>query len=152
MGLQVRDARITDVDRITTLLDSAQALGAAAARSGGVPNLLRQLVYLPNAAVIIVLRAREVLGAAVLALRPSVSQGGLIGTIDVLVVDDGEEHDEVADVLLNETVRSARNKGCVAVEAPRPADAGDRERLQQHGFTGETRRIVRLLAPAGVSS
>ena len=39
-------------------------------------DLLRQLIYLPNAAVLVADARRVIVGAAVLALRPSVSGGG----------------------------------------------------------------------------
>ena len=81
MDYQVRTARITDVDRLV-------ALFAPAVDPGGgplvAPDLLRQLIYLPQASVLVAERRREVIGGAVLALRPSVRAGGYIGSIDLL--------------------------------------------------------------------
>jgi predicted N-acetyltransferase YhbS len=113
----VRDARVTDVARITALLASAGGSPFGERRSDDVADLLRQLVYLPNATVIVALRGREVVGAAMLSLRPSVAAGGLVGSVDVLAVDQDRGEDGVDDALLAEVLRSARNKGCVAVEA-----------------------------------
>ena len=105
MEYQVRDARITDAERITALLGAGPMGGRA--RSGGpldATDLLRQLVYLPNAVVIVADARRRVVGAAVLALRPSVAQGGMVGTIDALVVDSEYELAGFADSLLEEVL------------------------------------------------
>lgn len=153
MEYQVRDARITDAERITALLD------AVATKSGDMhggtldgTDLLRQLVYLPNAVVLVADARRRVIGAAVLALRPSVAQGGMVGTIDALGVDPEYERAGVTDSLLEAVVRSARNKGCVVVEADCPEGAAQRARWEGHGFVGAGSRIVRGLAPIGAAS
>ena len=114
-------------------------------------DLLRQLVYLPHAAVVVAESRRQIVGAAVLALRPSVSQQGFVGTIDVLVVDPQYGETGIADSLIEETLRSARNKGCVSVEAPRPNDPGERTRWQGHGFRETGPRIARDLVPVGAA-
>src|SRR5512137_2973229 len=49
---QVRAARITDVERIVALVASAAPAAAAATSEGA--DLLRQLVYLPQASVLVV--------------------------------------------------------------------------------------------------
>ncbi len=116
----MRDARITDVGRIAALLAAPSAQPAAAMSASGT-DLLRQLIYLPNAAVLVADARRVIVGAAVLALRPSVAAGGMVGTVDLLVVDPAYEGAGVVDSLLGEALRSARNKGCVAVEAVPPA-------------------------------
>jgi N-acetylglutamate synthase-like GNAT family acetyltransferase len=150
--LQVRDARITDVDRIATLLGATGAdAGADPAAPNAVPNLLRQLVYLPNATVTVAVDGRRVVGCAVLALRPSVRQGGLVGTIDFLVVDPERGESGAAEALLDESLRSARNKGCVAVEAAQPEDAVERERLDHYGFRDAGPRVVRGIVRAAVA-
>lgn len=152
MEYQIRDARITDVDRITGLLDSTM-LGRLA--DSGAPlkaaDLLRQLVYLPQAVVLVADARRTIVGAAVLALRPSVSQGGFVGTIDVIAADPEGEQAGVIDSLVAEALRSARNKGCVAVEATRPDDNAERERWSGYGFVEAGPRLVRELAPMGAA-
>ena len=132
MDYQVRTARITDVDRLV-------ALCAPAIDPGGGPlvaaDLLRQLIYLPQASVLVAERRREVIGGAVLALRPSVRAGGYIGTIDLLVVDPAADATGVTNDLLEELLRSARNKGCTVVEAALPDDPGERVRWEDRGFS-----------------
>ena len=71
---------------------------------------------------------RELVGGAVLALRPSVRAGGYVGTIDLLIVDPGHDAASVTNALLEELLRSARNKGCAVVEAALPNDPGERAR------------------------
>ena len=83
---QVRAARITDIDRLVALCGEAMSK-AAADGPIVVADLLRQLVYLPQASVLVAEVRRSVIGVAILALRPSVRSGGFVGTIDVLVVD-----------------------------------------------------------------
>jgi N-acetylglutamate synthase-like GNAT family acetyltransferase len=130
----VRQARITDVDRLYALC----------AEKGAVPDgnspmdaigLLRQLVYLPNASVALAEANRQLVGGAVLGLRPSVRTGGFVGTIDVLVVADGYDGDKVADLLIEEMLLSARRKGCTAVEVMLMSDSEHFSSWQAHGFT-----------------
>ena len=84
-------------------------------------DLLRQLVYLPNASLLVAESRRVLVGGALLVLRPSVTAGGYVGTIDLLVVGPGHDADRVTDVLLEELLRSARNKGCATVEMAQPS-------------------------------
>ena len=93
-------------------------------------DLLRQLVYLPQASIFIAEARREVVGGAVLALRPSVRAGGFVGAVDLLVVDPDHDADRVTDALLEEILRSARNKGCTVVEAALSDDPAERTRLE----------------------
>ena len=51
-----------------------------------------------------------VVGTAVLALRPSVTAGGLVGTIDLLAVEPGHELDGVVEALLREAIRRRATK------------------------------------------
>ena len=140
---QVRDARITDAERITALLEAGRARPANNARATlGAADLLRQLVYLPQAVVLVAEAHRTVVGAAVLALRPSVSSGGFVGSIDLLVVEAGRDVAGVRDALVAEVLRSARNKGCVIVEMPRPAAAADLAAWEAYGFTAAPNRLV----------
>jgi len=130
----VRAARITDVDRLVAL--SHESLR----RSGGrgplvAADLLRQLVYLPQASIIVAEEGRELIGGAVLALRPSVRAGGYVGTVDLLMVDPQHDVERVTAALIEEALRSARNKGCTVVEAALPEDPEERDRWNRQGFT-----------------
>ena len=143
---QVRDARITDVERITTMHEAT----SASPRPGeptplGPADLLRQLVYLPSAVVLVADVRRQIVGAVVLALRPSVRQGGYVATVDLLVVDPEYELTGVMDALVGEGLRSARNKGCVLVEAW-PNGPAERARWQGYGFIDAGPRLERSLA------
>lgn len=111
-------------------------------------DLLRQLVYLPQASVLVAEARREMVGGAVLALRPSVRAGGFVGTVDLLVVDPDHDVDRVTDVLLEEVLRSARNKACAIVEATRPDDPAERTRWERQGFVESGPRIARSVAAA----
>jgi len=148
---QVRAARITDVDRLVALCDEA----SWTTESGSPLNasdLLRQLVYLPQASVIVAEARRELVGGAVLALRPSVRSGGFVGTVDLLVVDPSVDVDRVTSVLLEEVLRSARNKACAIVEAMTPADPAERTRWEGLGFRDAGPRIYRSVAVAKVAT
>ena len=133
MEYLVRQARITDVDRLYALC----------AEKGAVPDgdspmdaigLLRQLVYLPNASVALVEANRQLAGGAVLGLRPSVRTGGFVATIDVLVVANGHDGEKVADLLIEELLLSAKRKGCTAVEVMLTPDDEHFASWQGHGF------------------
>ena len=129
---QVRQARITDVDRLA-------AIGQAALRDSSrgsldAADLLRQLVYLPNASLLVAESQRVIVGGALLVLRPSVTAGGYVGPVDFLVVAPGHDPDRVTDALLEEVLRSAGNKGCSRVEMAQPSDPADLARLVRAGF------------------
>jgi hypothetical protein len=130
---RVRAARITDVDRLVAM-------------SGGQPDaadILRQLVFLPHASVIVAERRRDLVGGAVLAIRPSVRAGGYVGTIDLLVADPSAEVDTVTELLVEEAVRSAANKGCATVEAPQPDEPAEQARWARLGFAPQDTRLAR---------
>ncbi len=151
MQYQVRTARITDVDRIMGMLDDVARRpddGRPGTRSA---DLLRQLIDLPHAVVVVAESGRRVAGVGVMALRPSVSLGGMVGTMDALLVDPSSPPAAVRETLLEELLRSARNKGCVAVEGVSPRDPVERERWVDHGFVEAESRMVRMLAPADAS-
>ena len=114
--------------------------------------MLRQLVYLPHASILVAERRREFAGGAVLAIRPSVRAGGYVGTIDLLAIAPGVDADAVTEVLLAEALRSAANKGCASIEAPRPDDPTERARWEERGFTDLGPHMGRTLAPAGASA
>lgn len=145
MELQVRDARLTDIDRITSMLERSDSHAATGA-TGSAADLLRQLVYLPNAAVIVAVDGRQIVGAAVLGMRPSVASGGLVGSVDLLLTEPGHELDGVAEALLLELVRSARNKGCVSLDGALPDDPADLARWEKLGFREAGLRLSRSLA------
>ncbi len=154
MEYSVRAARITDIDRLVALCDEQ----LRALRAGDVvstldaADLLRQLVFLPQATIVVAEARREIAGGAVLALRPSVRAGGFVGTVDLLVVDLRHDADRVSDVLIEEILRSAKNKGCVAVEAPQPDDPEERARWDRLGFRESGPRIERRVTADRVSA
>ncbi len=119
----------------------AEAAPAASAAAIEGADLLRQLVYLPQASVLVVETLRTMVGVAVLALHPSVRAGGYVGTIDLLAVDERHDADRVAGLLLGELLRSARNKGCAVVETAAPADNAAPTAWERHGFRPAGPRI-----------
>src|SRR5450756_1309200 len=103
----VRQARITDVDRLA-------AIGQAALRDSSrgsldPADLLRQLVYLPNASLLVAETRRVLVGGALLVLRPSVTAGGYVGTVDLLVTAPDHDADRVTDACLLYTSPSPRD-------------------------------------------
>jgi hypothetical protein len=149
---QVRQARITDIDRLYALC----------AEKGSVPGgdspidaigLMRQLVYLPSANVVLAEAGRQLAGGAVLGLRPSVRAGGFIGTVDVLVVADGHDAEKVADLLIEEVLHSARRKGCTSVEVMLTPTSDFYSSWMGHGFTKDAANTfkvaVAVRAPIG---
>ncbi|HEX8940195.1 MAG TPA: GNAT family N-acetyltransferase [Candidatus Limnocylindrales bacterium] len=134
MEYLVRPARITDIERLGALCAEV-GVGTTADGPLDATGLLRQLVYLPHASVLVAEARREVVGGAILALRPSVKAGGYIGTVDVLVVDRRHDADRVTEALLEELLRSAGNKGCAVVEAALPTDPAARSRWERQGFS-----------------
>jgi len=145
---QVRHARITDLERIFRLIERARD-GRPLPPEGA--DLLRELVYgrRPQGLVLVAGSDREVIGAAVLALRPSVRQPVFVGSIDLVMVDPGFAEEGVMDALIEELLRSAGNKGCVVVEAALPEDPELLARWQGHGFRQAGPRFERLLTPVG---
>jgi predicted N-acetyltransferase YhbS len=144
----VRAARVTDIDRVVALSDAAFEIARAESPLGAA-DLMRQLVYLPQASVVVAETQRVVVGGAILALRPSVRAGGYVGTIDLLVVDPEYDADRITEVLLEELLRSARNKGCAVVEADRPDDDAALARWSRMGFGTSNQRIHKTVAAAG---
>jgi hypothetical protein len=144
----VRAARITDIDRIVALSDGGMHRGDSPLDAA---DLLRQLVYLPQASIFVAEVRREVVGGAVLALRPSVRAGGFVGTVDLLVVDPAHDADRVTDALLEEVLRSASNKGCTVVEASVPDDPDVRARWERQGFTTPRTITERTVEAAGAA-
>ena len=148
MEFLVRAARVTDIDRIVALSDDSVKVGRGESPLGPA-DLMRQLVYLPQASIVVAEARRVVVGGAILALRPSVRAGGYVGTIDLLVVDPEYDADRITEALLEELVRSASNKGCTIVEAERADDPAVAARWQRMGFAEAGPRISRTVAAAG---
>ena len=147
MEYLVRAARVTDIDRIVALGDDSVRIDRAESPLGAA-DLMRQLVYLPQASIVVAEAQRAVVGGAILALRPSVVAGGYVGSIDFLVVDPEHDAERITAALLEELLRSASNKGCTVVEADRPDDEL-LERWQRMGFSEAGPRIQRTVAAAG---
>ena len=150
MEYQVRQARITDIERLSALGDTV--LRGAGRTPLDAADLLRQLVYLPHASVLVAEARREVVGGAVLCLRPSVVAGGYVGTVDFLVVDPAHDADRVTDALLEELLRSAGNKGCAVVETARPDDETGTARLERQGFVPAGPLLRRPVAAVGAAA
>jgi hypothetical protein len=146
---RVRPARITDVDRLVAL--SGDRIGQRVPGRLDAADVLRQLVFLPHASVFVVEERRDLAGGAVLAIRPSVRAGGYVGTIDLLVTDPESDVDAVTDLLIEESVRSAANKGCASVEAPQPDDPAERARWERLGFSPQDLRLGRPVALPGAA-
>jgi len=144
----VRAARITDIDRIVALSDGGMGRGDSPLDAA---DLLRQMVYLPQASIFVAEARREVVGGAVLALRPSVQAGGFVGTVDLIVIDPAHDADRVTDALLEEVLRSASNKGCTVVEASVPDDPDVRARWERQGFSTLRTITVRAVEAAGTA-
>lgn len=133
MEVQLRDARLTDIDRVIGLIERADDRWTLE-QLDDAADVLRQMVYLPNATILVALDGRMLVGVAVLALRPSVTAGGLVGMVDLLAIEPGAENDGVLEALLQELMRSARNKGCVALEGSVPSDQTELTRWGAQGF------------------
>ncbi len=144
---QVRPARITDIGRLAAL--GRGRIGDPSTGALDAADLLRQLVDLPHASVLIAEARRELAGGALLVLRPSVTAGGYVGTIDLILVANGHDADRVTIVLLEELLRSAGNKGCSTVEVAEPTDPEDLARLERAGFTPAGPTLRRPVAAAG---
>ena len=149
MEYLVRPARITDIERLASI--GRAAVAESGHGSLDAADLLRQLVYLPNASLLVAEVRRELVGGALLVLRPSVTAGGYVGTIDFLVVAPGHDADRVTDALTDELIRSAGNKGCSTVEADQPSDPAALARHERAGF-GPAGPMVRRLLPASGSA
>jgi GNAT superfamily N-acetyltransferase len=146
----VRAARVTDIDRFVSLSEGSPVTRGESPL--GAADLLRQLVYLPQASVVVAEAQRHVVGGAVLALRPSVRAGGYVGTVDTLVVDPEYDADRITEALLEELLRSASNKGCTIVEAERPDDPAALERWLRMGFGEAGPRINKMVIAAGAAA
>ena len=145
MEFQVRDARLTDIDRVTGLIERADPRWRSHELTAAA-DLLRQFIYMPSAAVLIAIEGRQVLGLSVLSMRPSIAARGLVGVVDLLAVEPGHELAQVGDALLRDLVRSARNKGCVLLEGELPVEPAHQDRWEKLGFRESGRRMILPLA------
>jgi hypothetical protein len=132
--LQLRDARLTDIDRVIGLIERSDERWTLEQLTNAA-DVLRQMVYLPNTSLLVATDGRMLVGFAVLALRPSVSSGGLVGTIDLLAAEPGTEDSGAIEALLAELIRSARNKGCALLEGNVPTEQAELARWEAAGFT-----------------
>jgi len=148
----VRQARITDIDRLYALCAEKGAVPGGDSPIDAI-GLMRQLVYLPNASVALAEAGRQLAGGAVLGLRPSVRAGGFVGAIDLLVVADGHDTETVADLLIEEMLHSARRKGCTSVDVMLTPESEHYSNWLGHGFTKTAqntyRAAVGVRAPTG---
>ena len=151
MEYLVRAARVTDIDRIVALSDASMRLDRAESPLAAA-DLLRQLVYLPQASIFVAEVRRTVVGGAILALRPSVRAGGYVGTVDLLVIDPAYDLERLTEALLEEVLRSASNKGCTVVEAVTPDDPATLTCWERMGFAPTGPRIQRIVTAAGVAA
>lgn len=151
MEVQLRDARLTDIDRIVALIERAEPRWTLEQLTDAT-DVLRQMVYLPNTSLLVALDGRMTVGVAVLTLRPSVIAGGLIGTVDMLAVEPGFEDNGVSETLLNELIRSARNKGCVTLEGNVPSEPAEMRSWEAAGFTEAGPRLRYQLVRAAALS
>jgi GNAT superfamily N-acetyltransferase len=151
LEFQVRDARFTDLDRVTGLIERSDARWRSDEMNVAA-DLLRQLIYMPSAAVLVAVEGRQVLGVAVLSLRPSVAARGLVGAVDLLAVEPGHELADVGVALLRELVRTARNKGCVLLEGELAVEPTDHGHWAKLGFQESGRRLVISLAKVSAST
>jgi len=138
--LQLRDARLTDIDRVIGLIERSGERWTLEQLTNAA-DVLRQMVYLPNTSLLVATDGRMLVGFAVLALRPSVSSGGLVGTIDLLAAEPGTEDSGVIEALLAELIRSARNKGCALLEGNVPTEQDELTRWEAAGFTESGPRL-----------
>ena len=152
MEYLVRAARVTDIERFVALSEAALRPEQGDASPLGSADLLRQLVYLPQASIFVAEARRAVVGGAILALRPSVRAGGYVGAVDLLVVDPAFDVARITEALLEEVLRSASNKGCTIVEAMPPDDPEAFARWQRMGFAPAGLRIQRIVAAAGAAA
>ena len=151
MEYLTRQARITDIDRLYALCADKGVVPGGDSPIDAI-GLMRQLVYLPNASVALVEAGRQLVGGAVLGLRPSVRVGGFVGTVDLLVIADGQDTDRVADLLIEELLLSARRKGCTSVEVMLTPDVEHLSSWQGHGFTKSATNIYRAPVAARASA
>ena len=151
MEYLVRAARVTDIDRVVALSDDSVPMNRGESQLRAA-DLMRQMVYLPQATIVVAEARRVVVGGAILALRPSVQACGYVGVVDLLVVDPEYDADRITEALLRELLKSASNKGCAVVEAIRPDDDTVVARWERMGFGEAGPRMQRIVTAAGATA
>lgn len=145
MEYHVRTARLTDVEPAIRILLQDGSSDDEAWRDNA--DRLRSLLYVPSSTVVVAESERRVIGLGVLSIRPSVRSGPFVGAIDELTVASGNgagsaaagradatRHREIGCSILEQLVKSARNKGCTRVEVTDPLASAEPSLLKQAGF------------------
>ena len=146
MEVHVRSARLTDLDAAARILvrDDADPLSQR-----NDADYLRNLLFVPSATVVVAEADRRVVGAGVLAIRPSVRSGPFVGIIDELGLARAEldtaERRRVADELVEHLATSARNKGCTRVEVSEPLASAEPSLWKRLGFASRGRTLGRII-------
>ena len=146
----VRSARVTDVDQAIRVLSTGRP-DPEAARDAG--DMLRQLLFLTSATTLVAASGPRIVGVGVLAIRPSVRLASFVGSVDELAVLPGSELGEDGDAarenvsrsLLEQLLKSARNKGCSEAEVTDPVAEADPEFWGRMGFADSGPRLTRQL-------
>lgn len=144
--VHVRSARLTDLDAAARILvrDDADPLSQR-----NDADYLRNLLFVPSATVVVAEADRRVVGAGVLAIRPSVRSGPFVGIIDELGLARAEldtaERRRVADELVEHLATSARNKGCTRVEVSEPLASAEPSLWKRLGFASRGRTLGRII-------
>jgi hypothetical protein len=143
MEVSVRSARLTDVEA------AIRVIARDAADRGEERNdadRLRHLLFVPAATVVVAIAGKQLVGVGVLSIRPSVRSGPFVGVVDELGIadvdrtgsaaatDDAALRDDVASLMLDQLVASARNKGCSRVEVTDPLASAEPALLERAGF------------------
>ncbi|MGH2445527.1 MAG: GNAT family N-acetyltransferase [Candidatus Limnocylindria bacterium] len=146
MEVHVRTARHTDLDAAVRLLARDDAEPAVERDD---VDYLRNLLFVPSATVIVAESGRRIVGAGVLAIRPSVRSGPFVGVIDEMGTSRTElgdaERRQVADELVEHLVSSARNKGCTRVEVSEPLASAEPSLWKRLGFASRGRTLGRVI-------
>ena len=114
-------------------------------RPGRVRALRRLLKTLAND-VYVIDRSGIVLGILALSYRRSLSQGGVLGTIDTLTLLHNDPETMSSDLrrLTDCALERARHRGCVAIDS-NIADADVGRTLSEAGFETGPRQLGRSL-------
>ncbi len=145
MEYHVRTARLTDVEPAIRILLQDGSSDEEAWRDDS--DRLRSLLYVPSSTVVVAESEHRVIGLGVLSIRPSVRSGPYVGAIDELAVAAGDgagsaaagkadatRHREIGCSILEQLVKSARNKGCTRVEVTDHLASAEPSLLKQAGF------------------
>lgn len=158
MEVSVRSARLTDVDAAIRVI-ARDAADRREERDDA--DRLRHLLFVPAATVVVAIAEKQVVGVGVLSIRPSVRSGPFVGVVDELGVadsdrtgsaaatDDAALRDDVASLLLDQLIASARNKGCSRVEVTDPLASTEPALLERAGFERRGALMSRATGPIG---